>query len=104
MAKTIKKLDPTTPGGRSIIMDKIIFNIQEGVVNLIYRWADEKKYEDFKEYEEAVRGWVAQALPTAKLVSMTKGFILKLQIEGFPYTPFIKFTKTTVQWSSKPVM
>lgn len=75
---------------------KITNRLQE----LYYRWLDERKYEDFKDYEKVLRKFAVWACPKGSRVirCQKRPFGVIVQIPGVPYYALFLATANYTQW------
>ena len=63
------------------------------IYDLKYRWKDEREYEDFKNYQSAIKSQVT----CVDVISITKGFSMVCVFEGQKYN--VKFNNNAIKAS-----
>jgi hypothetical protein len=85
---------------RSKLANKIHAHLENLISSLYYRWQDEKEYEDFKDYTDALMKKVMEVAPKGtKLVKGHKRpFGITISIPAFPYNIKIGRNASSYYW------
>ena len=91
-----KKEDEVAENKRKAIMYEVLKEIGNPLVNLFFRYQNEKKYEDWTDYVKKMEELVPEGADFIKACKRPFGF--EMQIKGFPYVCKITVNSKHLEW------
>lgn len=85
-----------TPADKLAIINSMFKSVEDPLTNLYVRWQNEKQYEDFADYEKAVKELIPPGITMTKMCKSPFGF--KFKVEGFDADYQIKVSYRVYEW------